>query len=162
MSKLVYYAHVIHASLPEGKRRVLKVILDIFDAIPSSIELIFLSLQLTPSSRATIIIGMCEGLLLLHSKDIVHQDLKPENVMVSLCILSICTLHAHCRERCNVVIVSMELFVTKGEKKEVSSEKVIFIVVMSDNKLLLYCKLNQVLSLECCRDKPESNSRQGK
>lgn len=40
-------------------------------------------LQLTPAVRATIITGMCEGLLYLHSKDIVHQDLKPDNIMVS-------------------------------------------------------------------------------
>ncbi|XP_021416416.2 serine/threonine-protein kinase dyf-5 [Oncorhynchus mykiss] len=39
-------------------------------------------IQLTPSIKATIITGMCEGLLHLHSKDIVHQDLKPENIMV--------------------------------------------------------------------------------
>ncbi|KAF1388288.1 hypothetical protein PFLUV_G00088630 [Perca fluviatilis] len=39
-------------------------------------------IQLTPSIRGTIIIGMCEGLLHLHSKDVVHQDLKPENIMV--------------------------------------------------------------------------------
>ncbi|XP_060936957.1 uncharacterized protein zmp:0000000881 [Limanda limanda] len=39
-------------------------------------------IQLTPSNRGTIIIGMCEGLQHLHSKDIVHQDLKPENIMV--------------------------------------------------------------------------------
>ncbi|XP_041799346.1 sperm motility kinase 2A [Chelmon rostratus] len=39
-------------------------------------------IQLTPANKATIIIGMCEGLLHLHSKDIVHQDLKPENIMV--------------------------------------------------------------------------------
>lgn len=42
-----------------------------------------LSLQFSPSVKGTIIIGMCEGLLHLHSKDIVHQDLKPENIMVS-------------------------------------------------------------------------------
>ncbi|CAK6964267.1 uncharacterized protein zmp:0000000881 [Scomber scombrus] len=39
-------------------------------------------IQLTPGNKGTIIIGMCEGLLFLHSKDIVHQDLKPENIMV--------------------------------------------------------------------------------
>ncbi|XP_020508209.3 uncharacterized protein zmp:0000000881 [Labrus bergylta] len=39
-------------------------------------------IQLTPSIKGTIIIGMCEGMLHLHSKDIVHQDLKPENIMV--------------------------------------------------------------------------------
>ncbi|XP_032374301.1 probable serine/threonine-protein kinase MARK-A isoform X1 [Etheostoma spectabile] len=39
-------------------------------------------IQLTPSIRGTIITGMCEGLLHLHSKDVVHQDLKPENIMV--------------------------------------------------------------------------------
>ncbi|XP_035862126.1 CBL-interacting serine/threonine-protein kinase 21 isoform X4 [Sander lucioperca] len=39
-------------------------------------------IQLTPSIKGTIIIGMCEGLLHLHSKDVVHQDLKPENIMV--------------------------------------------------------------------------------
>ncbi|XP_065154949.1 uncharacterized protein [Paramisgurnus dabryanus] len=37
---------------------------------------------LTPAVKATIIIGMCEGLHHLHSKDIVHQDLKPDNIMV--------------------------------------------------------------------------------
>ncbi|KAK5862009.1 hypothetical protein PBY51_017442 [Eleginops maclovinus] len=39
-------------------------------------------IQLTPSIKGTIITGMCEGLQHLHSKDIVHQDLKPENIMV--------------------------------------------------------------------------------
>ncbi|XP_051922617.1 uncharacterized protein zmp:0000000881 [Hippocampus zosterae] len=39
-------------------------------------------IQLTPTNRGKIILGMCEGLLHLHSKDIVHQDLKPENIMV--------------------------------------------------------------------------------
>ncbi|XP_047217430.1 serine/threonine-protein kinase SIK2 [Girardinichthys multiradiatus] len=39
-------------------------------------------IQLTPSNKATIITGMCEGLLHLHLNDIVHQDLKPENIMV--------------------------------------------------------------------------------
>ncbi|MCJ8745461.1 hypothetical protein PDJAM_G00130350 [Pangasius djambal] len=39
-------------------------------------------IQLTPPVKATIITGMCEGLYFLHSKDIVHQDLKPDNVMI--------------------------------------------------------------------------------
>ncbi|KAM9436491.1 uncharacterized protein Hap1MRO34_000913 [Clarias gariepinus] len=39
-------------------------------------------IQLTPSVKATIITGMCEGLTFLHSKDIVHQDLKPDNIMI--------------------------------------------------------------------------------
>lgn len=43
----------------------------------------FLSPQLTPENKGTIIVGMCDGLLHLHAKDIVHQDLKPENIMVS-------------------------------------------------------------------------------
>ncbi|TNN67759.1 Spindle assembly checkpoint kinase [Liparis tanakae] len=40
-------------------------------------------IQVSPAVRGTIILGMCEGLLHLHAKDIVHQDLKPENIMVS-------------------------------------------------------------------------------
>ncbi|XP_007572953.1 serine/threonine-protein kinase Nek7 [Poecilia formosa] len=39
-------------------------------------------IQLTPSTKVTIISGMCEGLMHLHLNDIVHQDLKPENIMV--------------------------------------------------------------------------------
>lgn len=39
-------------------------------------------IQMTPATKATIVTGMCEGLLHLHLNDIVHQDLKPENIMV--------------------------------------------------------------------------------
>ncbi|XP_062402212.1 serine/threonine-protein kinase Nek6-like [Sardina pilchardus] len=37
---------------------------------------------LTPTVSGTIIKGMCAGLSHLHSKDIVHQDIKPDNIMV--------------------------------------------------------------------------------
>ncbi|XP_063054324.1 uncharacterized protein zmp:0000000881 [Engraulis encrasicolus] len=39
-------------------------------------------IKLTPAAKATIISGMCAGLFHLHSKDIVHQDIKPDNIMV--------------------------------------------------------------------------------
>lgn len=55
----------------------------ILDASPTNLDLKFPSLQLSPSVKGTIIVGMCEGLAFLHSRDIVHQDLKPENIMVS-------------------------------------------------------------------------------
>ncbi|KAM7383077.1 hypothetical protein PAMP_002759 [Pampus punctatissimus] len=40
------------------------------------------SIQLTPTITGHIITGMCEGLFHLHSNGIVHQDLKPDNIMV--------------------------------------------------------------------------------
>nr|XP_015224220.1 PREDICTED: serine/threonine-protein kinase Aurora-3-like [Lepisosteus oculatus] len=39
-------------------------------------------IQLTMPIKATIITGMCQGLHYLHQKRIVHQDLKPDNIMV--------------------------------------------------------------------------------
>ncbi|XP_012732133.2 testis-specific serine/threonine-protein kinase 1 [Fundulus heteroclitus] len=39
-------------------------------------------IQMTATNKAFIVTGMCEGLLHLHRNDIVHQDLKPENIMV--------------------------------------------------------------------------------
>ncbi|KAL2084493.1 hypothetical protein ACEWY4_020011 [Coilia grayii] len=39
-------------------------------------------IKLTPAVRATIISGMCAGLCHLHSNNIVHQDIKPDNIMV--------------------------------------------------------------------------------
>ncbi|XP_061885856.1 uncharacterized protein zmp:0000000881 [Entelurus aequoreus] len=39
-------------------------------------------IKLTPANKGKIIVGMCEGLLHLHALDIVHQDLKPDNIMV--------------------------------------------------------------------------------
>ncbi|XP_062841249.1 ribosomal protein S6 kinase alpha-5 [Trichomycterus rosablanca] len=39
-------------------------------------------IKLSPAVVATIISGMCEGLFHLHSKNIVHQDLKPDNIMI--------------------------------------------------------------------------------
>ncbi|KAM7421371.1 hypothetical protein PAMA_015486 [Pampus argenteus] len=40
------------------------------------------SIQLTPTITSHIITGMCEGLFHLHANGIVHQDLKPDNIMV--------------------------------------------------------------------------------
>lgn len=70
---------------PEGKGRATEYE-EVSLNIPVKLDPEFLSPQLTPANKATIIIGMCEGLLHLHSKDIVHQDLKPENIMVSGCL----------------------------------------------------------------------------
>ncbi|XP_066573971.1 uncharacterized protein LOC136764042 [Amia ocellicauda] len=39
-------------------------------------------IQLTLPVKATIITGMCQGLTYLHQKRIVHQDLKPDNIMI--------------------------------------------------------------------------------
>ncbi|XP_058603905.1 serine/threonine-protein kinase mos-like [Onychostoma macrolepis] len=40
------------------------------------------NMELTKPVMVTIIKGMCEGLTYMHSKNIVHQDLKPDNIMV--------------------------------------------------------------------------------
>ncbi|KAL1258696.1 hypothetical protein QQF64_009273 [Cirrhinus molitorella] len=40
------------------------------------------NMELTKPIMITIIKGMCEGLTYMHSKNIVHQDLKPDNIMV--------------------------------------------------------------------------------
>lgn len=45
-------------------------------------ELIFPAGQLSTAEKDIIILGMCEGLSYLHLKNIVHQDLKPNNIMV--------------------------------------------------------------------------------
>ncbi|XP_018932794.1 spindle assembly checkpoint kinase-like [Cyprinus carpio] len=39
-------------------------------------------MELTKPVMITIIRGMCEGLTYMHRKNIVHQDLKPDNIMV--------------------------------------------------------------------------------
>lgn len=45
-------------------------------------DLIFPSCKLLAVEKDHIILGMCKGLSYLHKKNIVHQDLKPNNVMV--------------------------------------------------------------------------------
>lgn len=65
--------------MPQGKRCTNEQSLRLNDLWLEPI----LSPQLSPENKGTIIVGMCDGLLHLHAKDIVHQDLKPENIMVS-------------------------------------------------------------------------------
>ena len=38
---------------------------------------------LPPSSKLELLRGICDGMIMLHSKDILHLDLKPENVLIS-------------------------------------------------------------------------------
>ncbi|KAJ1132496.1 hypothetical protein NDU88_010805 [Pleurodeles waltl] len=45
-------------------------------------ELIFPPGKLSTADKDYIIFGMCDGLRYLHSKNVVHQDLKPNNIMV--------------------------------------------------------------------------------
>ncbi|XP_059195882.1 calcium-dependent protein kinase 2 [Centropristis striata] len=47
-----------------------------------TLEKIMFNQKLTHRIKSKIITGLCEGLFHLHNNDIVHQDLKPDNIMV--------------------------------------------------------------------------------
>ncbi|KAJ1132495.1 hypothetical protein NDU88_010804 [Pleurodeles waltl] len=69
-------------------------------------DLVFPSCTLSAAEKDHIILGMCKGLRYLHKKNIVHQDLKPNNVMVE-----------HATKRAVIIDLGLAKFINYTESR---------------------------------------------